>query len=430
MRKQTNPFAVRLVVFTSGERLPLLCRRSTGTPLFEPTVYAITELRAQNRASATIQQALRAVMVLYLVLERLKIDLDQRLGEGRLLELGEIEELVRWCRLPLEAFTGDQERPAPPSRVVTLEKARMKSPAPGHAELDPNTVAIRIHYIRDYLKWRADGHMLKLGRNRAGTGLSDLKINSEIVFRSLDEHIPSSHGRNDAEQRQGMSESDLAKLIEIIQPDSPENPWKGEHAKERNALIIRWFLTLGIRRGELLGVRVSDTDFQTNEVLIARRADDPDDPRANEPNTKTRDRLLSMDEDLAVLTRRYVTGVRRRIEGARKHPFLFVSNGTGKPLSLSGVNKIFVVLRKKCPSLPDDLYPHIFRHTWNDRFSDVMDTRKVSEETEKKMRAKLMGWSETSGTAAMYTRRHTARKAREASLDLQSKFKLRPKDGS
>jgi len=136
MRKQTNPFAVRLVVFTSGERLPLLCRRSTGTPLFEPTVYAITELRAQNRASATIQQALRAVMVLYLVLERLKIDLDQRLGEGRLLELGEIEELVRWCRLPLEAFTGDQERPAPPSRVVTLEKARMKSPAPGHAELD------------------------------------------------------------------------------------------------------------------------------------------------------------------------------------------------------------------------------------------------------------------------------------------------------
>jgi len=369
-------------------------------------------------------------MVLYLVLERLKIDLDQRLGEGRLLELGEIEELVRWCRLPLEAFTGDQERPAPPSRVVTLEKARMKSPAPGHAELDPNTVAIRIHYIRDYLKWRADGHMLKLGRNRAGTGLSDLKINSEIVFRSLDEHIPSSHGRNDAEQRQGMSESDLAKLIEIIQPDSPENPWKGEHAKERNALIIRWFLTLGIRRGELLGVRVSDTDFQTNEVLIARRADDPDDPRANEPNTKTRDRLLSMDEDLAVLTRRYVTGVRRRIEGARKHPFLFVSNGTGKPLSLSGVNKIFVVLRKKCPSLPDDLYPHIFRHTWNDRFSDVMDTRKVSEETEKKMRAKLMGWSETSGTAAMYTRRHTARKAREASLDLQSKFKLRPKDGS
>jgi integrase len=188
---------------------------------------------------------------------------------------------------------------------------------------------------------------------------------------------------------------------------------------------VRWLLTLGIRRGELLGVRVSDLNFQTNEVLIARRADDPEDPRANEPNTKTRDRLLSLEEDLAVLTRRYVTGARRRIEGARRHDYVFVANGTGAPLSLSGLNKIFVVLRTKCPSLPDELSPHVFRHTWNDEFSAVMDKRQVSEETEKKIRARLMGWSETSGTAATYTRRHTDRKAKEASLALQAKFKAR-----
>jgi integrase len=429
-RKQINSYLVRLVVLKSGERLPMLCRRSTGIPLFEPTVYAITELRAQNRASSTIQQALRAVMVLCLVLDRLEIDLNLRLSEGRLLELGDIDELVRWCRLPLEAFTEDSERPRHGSRVVSLEKTRMKAPMQGPAEIDPNTVAIRIHYIRNYLKWRADGHMLKLGRNRTDPSLSNLKINSEIVLRSLDERIPPVFGRNEVELRQGMSESDLATLIDVIPPDSPENPWKGDHAKERNALIVWWFLTLGIRRGELLGVRVPDVDFQTNEVLIARRADDPDDPRANEPNTKTRDRLLSLEEDLAVLTRRYVTGARSRIEGARRHDYLFVANGTGAPLSLSGLNKIFVELRRKCPSLPEDLYPHIFRHTWNDRFSDLMDTRKVSEETEKKMRAKLMGWSETSGTAAMYTRRHTARKAKEASLALQAQFKPRRKGES
>jgi len=32
---------------------------------------------------------------------------------------------------------------------------------------------------------------------------------------------------------------------------------------------------------------LSDVNFQTNEVLIGRRADDPDDPRVREPNTKT-----------------------------------------------------------------------------------------------------------------------------------------------
>jgi integrase len=369
-------------------------------------------------------------MVLYLVLGRLKIDLDERLGQARLLELGEIEELVRWCRLPLDAFTEEEEQPKLASRVVSLEKVRMKSTAPGPAEVDPNTVAIRIHYIRDYLKWRADGHMLKLGRNRADPSLSNLKINSEIVLRSLDERIPPSTGRNTVGQRQGMSETELATLIDVIQPGSPENPWKGDHAKERNALIVRWLLGLGIRRGELLGVRVSDVDFQANEVLIARRADDLDDPRANEPNTKTRDRLLSLEEDLAVLTRRYVTGARRHIEGARKHDYLFVANGTGAPLSFSALNKIFVILRTKCPNLPDDLSPHVFRHTWNDEFSAVMDKRQVAEEAEKKMRSQMMGWSETSGTAAVYTRRHTEKKAKEASLALQSGFKPRRKDES
>jgi len=406
----------------------MLCRRSTGLPLFEATLYSLTELRAQNRSSSTIQQALRAVMVLCLVLDRLNIDLDQRLGEGRLLELGDIEELVRWCRLPLEAFVDEPQRPEATSRVVSIEKARMRIPSPGPPEIHPNTVSIRIHYIRDYLKWRAGGHMLQMGRNRDGATLSSLKINSEIVLRTLDERIPPSPGRNDVGQRQGMSESELTTLVEVVQPGSPENPWKGDHAKERNALIVKWLLTLGIRRGELLGVRVSDIDFQANEVLIARRADDPEDPRTNEPNTKTRDRLLSLEEDLAVLTRRYVTGARRRIEGARRHDYLFVANGTGAPLSLSGLNKIFVVLRSKCPGLPDELSPHVFRHTWNDEFSDVMDEQQVSEETEKKMRARLMGWSETSGTAAVYTRRHTARKAKAASLALQSKLKPRSKD--
>jgi integrase len=430
MRKQTNPYSVRLVVLTSGERFPLLCRRATGLPLFEPTVFAITQLRAQNLASATIKQALRALMVLYRVCDHLTIDLNARLGEGRLLELGEIDELVRWCRLPMEAFTDDQERSAAASRVVSLEKARMKFPAAGPAEVDPNTVAIRIYSIRDYLKWRANERILKLGRNRGDVRLADLKISSEICVQSLTERIPPSTGRDDVQQRQGMSEEDLAALNDVIRPDSPENPWKGKHAKERNALIIRWLLALGIRRGEALGVRVSDINFQSNELLIARRADDLEDPRAHEPNAKTRDRLLSLSDDLADLTRRYVTGTRRRIEGARKHEYLFVANGTGAPLSLSGLNKIFVELREKCPSLPDDLSPHVFRHTWNVKFSETMDRHQVPEEREKKMRAQQMGWSETSGTAVVYTRRHTVRKAKEASLGLQSQLNPRPKDES
>ena len=76
-----NPYAVRHTLMPSGERLPMLLLRDTGVPLFEPTVWSISELRARNLSSSTLQQALRAVMVLHLALERLGVDLEARLDE-------------------------------------------------------------------------------------------------------------------------------------------------------------------------------------------------------------------------------------------------------------------------------------------------------------------------------------------------------------
>lgn len=52
MRKQLNPYLVRLVVLPSGERLPMLCRRFTGVPLFEPTVFC-------NYRAASTEQGVR-----------------------------------------------------------------------------------------------------------------------------------------------------------------------------------------------------------------------------------------------------------------------------------------------------------------------------------------------------------------------------------
>ena len=104
MRKQEHGYAVRMVRLESGERLPMLVSKA-GLPLFDPTLFAVTELRARNRSAATIEQALRAIMALTLVLERLGVDLEARLAERKLLEDGEIEEVLRSCRRPLEALS-------------------------------------------------------------------------------------------------------------------------------------------------------------------------------------------------------------------------------------------------------------------------------------------------------------------------------------
>ena len=70
----------------------------------------------------------------------------------------------------------------------------------------------------------------------------------------------------------------------------------------------------------------------------------------------------------------------------------------------------------------------VLRHTWNDFYSEEMDKNRVGEEQEKKTRSYLMGWSETSGTAATYTRRHIRKKAQAASLQLQKNLIERSDD--
>ncbi|QNK70755.1 tyrosine-type recombinase/integrase [Variovorax sp. PAMC26660] len=379
----------------------------------------MTELRARNRSSSTIEQALRSVMLLYMTLDHLGVDLDERLSQGRILDLGEIEEVALSCRSSLDSLRPANVRSeVSRERVGTLEGLRMRAgPMSQEAAVDPATAAIRMSYIRSYLIWRATDQLLKWGPTHVShAGLLNV---SKLVSNAIGERTLSPRGRNALRQREGMSAEPLARLIAVIDPTSPANPWTGLHARERNALMLRWFLSLGVRRGELLGVRISDINFQSHEVLIARRADTPDDPRKFQPNTKTNDRLLSLDDDLAYQTRQYIIGPRRAARGARQHEYLFVANGSGAPLTLDALNKVFVGLRKKCLDLPSNLTPHMLRHTWNDLFSALMDKQKVPEETEKRMRSRLMGWAPTSTTAETYTRRHVRRRADVVLLEMQ-----------
>jgi integrase len=209
----------------------------------------------------------------------------------------------------------------------------------------------------------------------------------------------------------------------ITQPDHPDNPWDDLSCRYRNSLIVDWLLYLGLRRGELLGIRIPDINFQQETVTVHRRADDPDDPRLNQPNAKTLGRVIPISRGLLDRTKRYVLDVRAKTPGARAHTFLFVASHAGRPLSLQAVNKLFRVLRSKCPSAANQsITPHGLRHTWNERFSEEMDRNQISDEKESRQRSYLMGWSYTSETAATYQRRRIREKANVASLKLQDKF--------
>ena len=68
------------------------------------------------------------------------------------------------------------------------------------------------------------------------------------------------------------------------------------------------------------------------------------------------------------------------------------------------------------------LHAHELRHTWNNRFSEYMDTKvnAPTQEEQERQRSYLQGWKTGSGSAEIYTKRFTREKAIEVSLKLQA----------
>jgi integrase len=67
------------------------------------------------------------------------------------------------------------------------------------------------------------------------------------------------------------------------------------------------------------------------------------------------------------------------------------------------------------------IHAHSLRHHWNYSFSKTCENQGMTPEREEKLRSYLMGWSETSGTAATYNRRYIKEQAGKAVLELQNK---------
>lgn len=420
----TQVFEVRNLVFASGERFPTLINGSTGIPDFDVTLYVLTQLRARNLSASTLTAATRSVMFGCQVLEYMGINLQNRINHGKLLEPGEFDRLMDsffWTQQKLrDALSLSTEKHAP-NRIQSLESVRKSVPAIDNLQsINAHTAATRLLYFRDYLKWKVDRSLFALAATHANyQGLTSSK---EFMVGAINARMPKGPSKNHLDARQGLSSHETVLLLESVKLDADQNPWKSEFIRVRNRLIVHLLLNLGLRKGELLGVKVGDMNLEKNELTIHRRADDFEDPRSIQPNAKTNARILHVDQELASALHAYVVNFRHRVGGARRHPFLFVANGSGAPMSIAALDVVFSDIKNKFPSKFERLSPHILRHTWNDKFSEVMDRHGIGEAKEEEARSYAMGWKSGSGTAKVYTRRHVRKKANEVSLELQARF--------
>lgn len=291
---------------------------------------------------------------------------------------------------------------------------RRKRVGPAREPVDVGNHATRLRYIVLYFEFLT-GYF-------AATLPTHLKVqleeNAKKALHVLREQIPTvPAGRG---SRQGISEEDQEQLLAVVQPGSPRNPWKSPFVQYRNWLAVVLLLATGMRRGELLGIKLSDLKPNKPIVSIVRRLNDPEDRRVIKPTPKTRERNVELRPALMKSVWKYVA-MRGKIKEARKHGYLIVGDD-GVELAYKTVDKIFADIRRACPGLNINLSSHVLRHTWNDRFSEQAEAMGLSEVAEQRARNEQQGWADNSKTASTYTRRYAAQKGRELSLKLQEKL--------
>lgn len=405
-------------VMASGERYCLLIDRQTGAPLYYPNLYVTTQVRNSSKSFAAMESALTGINVLLRFCEQGQIDLVGRFLRHEYFSLHELDAIRDYCQ---QSFS---RRPGGFPQVVVPFNGRGKSRSTHKTGLANEHN--RLTHIAKYVEWLARILLTGGVDKRVSLGIDKMK-------RGLESRRPSNKGRNQIGREKGLSREQEAVLLDVVQPGSLRNPFEEQPTQIRNQLLILLLLHLGIRAGELLNIRVSDIDWANNQIVIARRADEKRDPRRRQPLVKTLDRRLPMKDTLVQLIHRYVVQFRSKVPGARKHDYLFVTHKSGQtqgqPMSRSALIKVIMLISAAAPELAE-LHAHELRHTWNDRFSEFMDARAdspapIQQEDE---RSYLMGWKPNSGTAAIYTKRFTQRKAMEASLELQEGISRIPKN--
>lgn len=385
----------------TGERFATLVDEE-GMPLFYPTLYTTAVLRGASLSINTIINALGAIKMLCAWESYYGIGVESRFKRSELLLAHEIHSLRDFMQKPMADTRQSEEKVVPikgkPKRVSKANQYNRLTVAAGYMDF----IAGRLHPVT------------ASSANDIAAMVAQIKASRPKMASKIENDRSTVH-----------LEDALLNLVEdVIKPGSVANPVREYGLQLRNALMFTLLRLTGMRRGELLNLKIEDFDFAMGTVKIVRRADSADDPRTYQPLAKTRERKFPLIPELMDKIRLYIEKWRNKVPGARKHGYLFVTHRPGKslgwPLSGSGFGKFMETLAGIADGA-SRLHAHALRHHWNYVFSKRCEELGLTPEAEENTRSYLMGWSETSGTAATYNKRHVKEAAAQAVVVLQNK---------
>jgi integrase len=399
--------SIKSFIMESGERYCLLVDTASGLPLYYPNLFVTTQVRNRSLSKAAMDTALNSVQVLLGLCKARGIDLESRFQNRQFLTIQELDSIRDECQKRLIGLR--------PAHVVSIRRSG-RTGRTRTERVGKSCEYVRLTGIAEYVQWLA--HTLLAGSLDGETAARVKEMVNQMRARR-----PPDKGRNTLGPAKDLDDHQIEILAEVVRPGSLINPFTDDGVQYRNCVAVLILIYLGCRLGELLNLKLTDIDFANQHIVFARRADDRDDPRVDQPLVKTLDRRSPMRDTLASLVHTYLQ-FRKKVPNSRGHDYLFVTHKPGRTQgqawSISGFEKMIKCIAASVPELAG-FHAHVARHTWNRKFSELMDALEnpPTPAEQEAMREEQMGWRKGSGTAAVYNRRFTERKAMDAAKQLQ-----------
>ena len=401
--------SVKRFVMSSGERFAVLLN-SDGVPMTYPNLYMIIHSRNRGQSINTISALLEDIKLLLQLLDKLEIDLEQRIKSKDFLQLNEIEAIANLANFSRSRLDGV----ALNKKIINFPKSRNKERSRAKLVITQDYVSKDLIYRRltnfaEYIGW------LETYFDASAVTGTKRFLKSRRPRKSMD--VQFEYKSFDGDQ--------LDKILKVIDPNNQSRIWISDYIAYRNEIIIYLFLYLGCRKGELLNLKITDITSPQNGIsylTIRRNPHDGSDSRLYQPLVKTRSRSVALNQNLKKKLDIYILNYRSAVPNAELTDFLILSN-KGQPLSINALDKILSEISKV---VLFNVHAHAFRHTWNDKYTDKVQTLiqsgKITEDQAERDRAYLMGWIPNSESARRYSRRAENKRAVEVGLSIQEKF--------
>ena len=384
-------------------------------PVYYPNLYVTFEL--SGNALETTKKYLEQLALFEDFLAFYSIDLISRLekrSNSQYLTDSEISQFVSAAGFHKESL-------AKKYAGMSVHQTAYKSVGKIHAKQ-------RLETVRDYLVFLYD----KLGDHSTRyEAVEDVKnrFNRKIKAASP------GWKKTRINELKGLTNRERDRLLDVMHPESAENPFAHASLKLRNYIILLLGLDMGMRRSEMLLIKISDIHWDSRQLAVVNLEDQSIDPRTVAPQFKTHERRLVMSDDLYEAISEYESKYRYRklhkgASQARKHPFLLVAHrkNEGKPLSIKAVDGVFPRVGKVAPELAH-IHPHILRHdavcTMLESMREELDKLTPEDRTTQvqKTLTWMFGWSPESNMPSLYGAKFWKEEADKAMKKRSDKFK-------